>query len=97
MKDHDTTGQTTIPQELSDPDILELFNEIARQVGQRGWALVFPANISEMGILNRLVTCGLITTDSGIRQFDVSGQAKSAEVICELTDTGKVVCSALAI
>lgn len=93
----DEKESKTVPTELSNPDILRLFREVARQDRERGWALLFPANVSEMANINTLVECGLVTVDSGIRQFDLSGKAKSAEVICELTSAGKTACSALSI
>jgi hypothetical protein len=93
----DEKESKTVPKALSNPDILKLFREVAMQGRERGWALIFPANMSEMASINTLVECGLITVDSGIRQFDLSGKAKSAEVICELTAAGKTACSALSI
>lgn len=97
MKDKEKKMLGTLPKELSDPHTLKLFSEVAKQDRERGWALLFPADISEMGILNKLVGCGLISVDSGVRQFDLFGRAKSAEVICQLTETGKLACSALAV
>ena len=85
-----------IPEALRDPSILRIFTEVARQEQQRGWALLFPANVSEMTHINALVECGLITIDSDGRRFDIGGRAKSVEVICQLTEPGKLASSTLA-
>jgi hypothetical protein len=77
-----------IPEELKEPSSLKLFNEVVRQHRKRGWALLFPADLDEMGTLNRLAQCGLIVIESDGQRFDLSGRAKSAEVICQLTHIG---------
>jgi hypothetical protein len=92
----DNQDVARIPEALSDPSILRIFTEVARQEQQRGWALLFPANVSEMTHIEKLVECGLITVDGDVRRFDIGGRSKSAEVICQLTEPGKVASSTIA-
>jgi hypothetical protein len=84
-----------LPEELSDPSILQLFQEVAGQNRRRGWALLLPVDLVEMGRIHRLVDSGLIVLDSAVHRFDLSGRAKSAEVVCQLTEAGKLAATAV--
>ena len=89
------TNQTKLPKELQDDAALRLFQQVVGQSNTRGWALLLPADQFEMAIINRLIEAGLIKSEIGVSRFALEGNAKSADVICELTESGKSVARTL--
>jgi hypothetical protein len=81
---------------LSQSTARRVFDTVTKQDRTRGWALLLPAEMWEMTTINGLVDSGLIALEPGVHRFDHLGRAKSAEVVCHLTDVGKLAAALLA-